>query len=230
MQASDIMTTNLVTVGLSTPVREIAELLLTRRVSAVPVIDSDGHVLGIVSEGDLMRRTEAGTEEHPSWWLRAFSDQRDLLKSFIKSHGKTAEQVMTRNLVTISGDTPVNEIAGLLEKHRIKRVPVVHDGRIVGIVSRANLLHGLASLAPEPNSADIGDREIREAITKVLSKLFGLGPAMINVVVKDGDVELWGTVNNEIEERAAIVAAEGVPGVGKIESHLGRIPAWNYGI
>ena len=230
MQASDIMTTDVVTVGPSTAVRQIADLLLKRHISAVPVVDSDSRVLGIVSEGDLMRRAESGTEAHPSWWLRAFSDNRDLLKTYIKAHGKTAEQVMTRNPVTISEDTPLNKIASLLEKHRIKRVPVVLDGRIVGIVSRANLLHGLAASELAPSVAVKDDRELRQAVMDALLKSVGFGPAMINVVVTDGKVELWGTVNDDVQEQAAVIAAETVPGAGKVESHLARLPEWSYGI
>jgi CBS domain-containing protein len=137
------MTTQVVTVLPDTSVREVAKMLLINRISAVPVVDTEGRILGMLSEGDLMRRTETGTDEHHSWWLALFADLR--VEAFVKSHGLHANDVMTREVISVSEDAPLDEVATLLERHRIKRVPVVRDGKLVGIVSRANLLHGLVA-------------------------------------------------------------------------------------
>lgn len=227
MQATDVMTTKVVTAQPDTKVQAIVNLLLKYRISAVPVVDADNHIVGIVSEGDLMRRTENDTERRPSWWLEAiFSKQKDA-GDYIKSHGRKAENVMTRNVVTITEETPLHEIARLLEKHKIKRVPVTHNGELVGIISRANLLQGLAAKTSESTSAiSSDDKTIREKLLFELSEEVRLDRAMINVIVNKGAVQLWGIVNSEIEKQAAGVAAENVPGVKTVENYLGRVPPW----
>lgn len=225
MQAVDVMTTKLVTVEADTSVREIAQLMLQCRISAVPVVDQDQHILGIVSEGDLVRRPENETDQRPAWWLESLLSTRDEAQDYIKAHGRTASDVMTRNVVAVQEDTPLHEIARILEQHRIKRVPVTREGRLVGIISRANLLHGLVAKSTEftsPSSSD--DRTIRETIVNTLSKEAGINTAMINVVVHHGAVQLWGIVDSEDEKRAAHLAAESTPGVVTIENNLGRLP------
>ncbi len=226
MQTTDVMTTNVITVQSDTGVPEIARLLLKHRISAVPVVDADGHVLGIVSEGDLMRRAETDTESRHSWWLEAFLSNQDRAGEYIKTHGRKAGDLMTRKVVGVTEDTPLYEIAGLLEKHHVKRVPVIRDGRLVGIVSRANLLHGLAATGVEitgPSSSD--DQTIRKKLVRSLSKEAGLDMALINVIVNDGVVQLWGLVGSGTEKRAAQVSAENTPGVKAVENHLGRLPS-----
>lgn len=227
MQAKDVMTTNIITVQPDAGVREIAGLLLKHRISAVPVVDADERVLGIVSEGDLMRRTENDTNSRHSWWLQAIFSTQDVAGKFIKTHGQKAGDVMTRNVVSVTEDMPLHEIAELLEKHHIKRVPVKRDGRLVGIVSRANLLHGLAAKGAEttgPASSD--DQTIREILLDTLSKEAGLDMSLFNVIVNDGVVQLWGIVASTNEKKAAQIAAENIPGVRSVESHLGQIPPW----
>jgi CBS domain-containing protein len=226
MRVAEIMTGDVVTVGPKTGVREIARLLLDRGFSAVPVVDETGRPLGIVSEGDLVRRVETGTETRRSWWLGLFGDPDERAGRFAKEHGHTAEQVMTRRLVTTTEDATLAEVARLLEKHRIKRLPVLRDGRIVGIVSRANILRGLAAAEPVRTSATpAGDLEIRKAIMEKLSDS-GITQGLVDVTVSEGKVHLWGVTHSDVQERAAIVAAEEVSGVGNVESHLGRIPAY----
>ena len=157
MQAADVMTTNVITVPPETGVREIAGLLLKHRISAVPVVDAENQVLGIVSEGDLMRRAENDTDRRNSLWLEVIFSTHEMAADYIKAYGRTAGDVMTRDVVTVKEDTPLHEIVGLLERHHIKRVPVTRDGRLVGIVSRANLLHGLAAKGADsagPSSSD----------------------------------------------------------------------------
>ncbi len=225
MQAKDVMTANVVTVQPGTGVPEIARLLLKHRISAVPVVDADQRILGIVSEGDLMRRTETDTERRHSWWLEAMLSTEDRAREYIKVHGRKAGDVMTRDLISVTEETPLYEIAGLLEKHHVKRVPVTRDGRLIGIVSRANLLHGFAAKEARttgPGSSD--DQTIRENLLHTLAKEAGLDMALINVIVNDGVVQLWGLVGSGTEKKAAQVSAESTPGVKRVENHLGQAP------
>ena len=226
MQAMDVMTKNVITVQPDTGVPEIARLLLTHRISAVPVVDEDRRLLGIVSEGDLMRRVETDTESRHSWWLEAISSTQDRAREYVKSHGRKAKDVMTRGVIGVTEDTPLYEIAGLLEKHHIKRAPVTRGGRLVGIVSRANLLHGLAAKGVEvtgPGSSD--DQTIRDNLLHALSKETGLDTALINVIVKDGVVQLWGLVGSDTERKAAQISAESIAGVKAVENNLGQVQA-----
>jgi CBS domain-containing protein len=212
------MTTQVVTVMLDTNVREVARILLINRISAVPVVDKQGHILGMLSEGDLMRRVEAGTDGSGSWWLSLLSGPDYRAEAFVKSHGLHAKDVMTREVISVSEDAPLDEVATLLERHRIKRVPVVRDGKLVGIVSRANLLHGL--VAQRAGFAPSGcDDEIRAAIMDALVKI-GIPRHFLNVVVSDGVVYLWGATHSESERDAVRVAAETTPGAKRIENHL----------
>jgi CBS domain-containing protein len=231
MQARDIMTTKVVTVAPETRVEEIARLLLERRISGVPVVDADGRLVGIVTEGDLMRRPDIGTERHRGWWLRLFGDERERAAEYARAHGSRADEVMTRSVVTVGEETTVDEIARLLEAHRIKRVPVVRDGKLVGIVSRANLLHGLAARpAPPPPERPTDDRAVRDRVMKALERegLMAQGP--LNVTVTNGVAELWGLVESEEGRLALRVAVENVPGVVGVRDNLGRIQAWHWGV
>jgi CBS domain-containing protein len=230
MQASDVMTTNVVTVGPDTRVGQIAALLLERRISGVPVVNADGRLVGIVTEGDLMRRPEIGTERRRGWWLRFFGDERARAEEYVRAHGSRAEQVMTRNVITVTEETPVSEIARLLEEHHIKRVPVVRDGRVVGIVSRANLLHGLAThLDPTPPVRPMDDRSLREAVLRALERDGWTAHGRLNVIVRNGVVEFWGLVDSDESRRAIRVAAENVPGVVAVKDNLGGIRPWLWG-
>jgi len=230
MQAKDVMTTKVVTVRPDTRVEHIAALLLERRISGVPVIDADGRVVGIVTEGDLMRRPDIGTERHRGWWLRMFGDERERAAEYARAHGSRAADVMTRNVISVEEETPVVEIARLLEEHRIKRVPVLRDGELVGIVSRANLLHGLAARpVPPPPDRWMDDRALRDEVVRVLDRedLATHGP--LHVTATNGVVELWGLVESEEERRAIRVAVENVPGVVAVKDNLGRIRPWLWG-
>lgn len=219
MKAADVMTRHVVSVTGDVSVRSIATMLLEHGISAVPVVDTDGKVIGMVSEGDLMRRHETQTERRRPWWLRVFADPETTAGEYAKAHGRTAREVMTRDVIQVSEDTAVDAIADLLERHRIKRVPVTRDGRLVGIVSRANLLQGLASapgLRPEI-AAD--DRAIRLQLAGELeARGFGAGVAP-NIVVHDGVVHLWGSVASSTERNAVRVAAESIPGVVRVVDH-----------
>lgn len=218
MRARDVMTTQVVTVQPDTSVREVARMLLTNRISAAPVVDTEGRILGMLSEGDLMRRVESGTDSSGSWWLSLLSGPEYRAEAFVKSHGLHAKDAMTRAVVSVSEDASLEEVATLLERHRIKRVPVVRDGRVVGIVSRANLLHGL--IAQRAGTAPAGDDQgIRAAIMDALIKV-GIPRHFLNVVVSNSVVFLWGATESESERDAVRIAAETTPGVKRIENHL----------
>ncbi|MFW3616888.1 CBS domain-containing protein [Billgrantia antri] len=225
MLAVDVMTPNVITVPPDADVREIARLLLENNISAVPVVDAEDKVLGIVSEGDLMRRVENGSEAPKSWWLKSFFTGGNSASEYVKTHARKAHEIMTRDLIIIGEDEPLHRVAKLLEKHHIKRVPVVRDGKLVGIVSRANLLRGFSATAPDaetPVTSD--DRQIRDAILKEVDENTGVWVDRINVIVTEGVVQIWGLVESQEEKMAVQVAAENTPGVKTVENNLGMIP------
>lgn len=213
MRAKDIMTTRVVTVGPDTSVKEIASQLLAHRISAVPVLDKDDRLVGIVSEGDLLHRAETGTaQRRRSSWLDLFTGEEQLAKDYVKSHGRKAADVMTRDVVSVREDTPAQEIAEILETRHIKRVPVVRDGRVVGIVSRANLIQGLTKIQ-ELAATQESDATIRARLNAELAKQGWAHLLTTNIIVKGGVVELWGIVGSEAEKNASRVAAENIQGV-----------------
>jgi CBS-domain-containing membrane protein len=221
MNAKDIMSTPVVSVGPHTSVRDIAGLLFKHRISAVPVVD-EGRLVGIVSEGDLLHRYEIGTADagRGSWWRRILGPD-DSVASYVKSHAARARYVMTEDLVTVSPDTSVARIAELLDKHRIKRVPVLQDGKLVGIVSRSDLVQALA--AREWVEAEgLDDDAIYEQLSEELEQQPWWRSLMTNVVVSDGVVHYYGAFDSEAHKEAARVAAENVPGVRGVEDH--RLP------
>ncbi|MCX7377991.1 MAG: CBS domain-containing protein [Alphaproteobacteria bacterium] len=218
MNAGDVMTTAVVTVGPQAPVTEIVTLLLRHGISAVPVVDEAGAVLGLVSEGDLLRRAELGTQKQRSAWRAFFTGTAKLAEDYVRSHAKVADDVMTRDVVCVGPGTPLDTIADLMEQHRIKRVPVVQERRLVGIVSRANLLRAFAAL-PEGPCATASDAEIRTALTKELSQQAWSRRADNSVVVTGGVVHLWGMVTSQEESRALELAAQSVPGACGVENH-----------
>ena len=222
MRAKDVMTTNVISVQPESTVRDIARTLLDRRISAVPVVDAKGNVIGIVSEGDLMRREESKTARHSSWWLAALTVPETQAAAYVKSHAMLAKDVMTADVVTVDENASLDEVAGILEKRRIKRVPVLRNEKVVGIVSRANLLHGLIAAKPVV-AAMQSDQTIRSKIMQTLRDEAGVRAWLINVIVTDGIVQLWGMTESEPERKAAVLAAERAAGVRAVEDHLGVI-------
>ena len=224
MRARDIMTVNVISVSEDTPVHDVVSLLLRHRISAVPVVDSDSKVTGIVSEGDLLRpEGDARTGIARPWWLEAVFAGKTV--EFAKSRARKVGAIMTRDVYTVTPDTQATEIAGLLERHRIKRVPVVDDGKLVGIVSRANLLHGLAGAIVERHEPGAGkDRDIRDKLLQVLLEEHELDTVLVNVTVENGRVRLWGVVENAEEAELAERAAKAIPGVTSVENNLGAGP------
>lgn len=224
MHAVDVMTREVITVSPQTPVQEIVNLMLRNRISAAPVVDDAGKVVGMVSEGDLMHRAENQTDRRDSWWLTALFSARNDAAQYVKSHGQRAKDVMTRDLVSVEEDTPLYKIAQTLEKHHIKRVPVLREGKLVGIVSRSNLLHGLSTMQIDQSGA-VDDLTIRDHIVTEMKDKLGISGSMTNVVVVHGIVSLWGLVDNDTERQAAGVAAETAPGVKEVHNHLSVSPA-----
>jgi CBS-domain-containing membrane protein len=222
MRASDVMVSKVIAVGPNTTVREIADILLTNRISAVPVIDELGALVGIVSEGDLIHRVEAGTERRDSWWLSLIADKGKLAHDFLKSHAVKAADVMTKRVITADPALPLGEVAALLEKHRIKRVPIVERGKLVGIVSRANLLQALVVLRKDiPVDSPVEDPVLRGRVESELRSKLPASASQINVIVRDSAVELWGCVDTRDEKDALRVAAELTPGVRTVADHIG---------
>jgi CBS domain-containing protein len=217
------MTAPPVVVPPEAPVEEIAKLLLKRRISAVPVVAADARLLGIVSEGDLVRRVETGTERVPSWWLATFADDDSVARDYARSRGRHAADVMTREVITVDEEATLAEIATLLERHRIKRVPVERDGKVIGIVSRANLLQGLASRAVAAPEAPPGDQALRERVAEEMRRA-GVDAAFVNVVIGEDGVHLWGIVRSAEQLAAARIAAETAAGTIPVVTHL-SVPA-----
>lgn len=220
MQAKDIMTRRVITVTRDTQVSEIAKLLLERHISAVPVVDGDERIIGIVSEGDLIIRQDIGTDEHKhSWWLRLINDNATLAGDYLKSHGKTAGDVMTVNLVTVKEDTPVGEIARLMEQNNIKRVPVIDGDKIVGLVSRANIIRQIAASKEVRVESYVDDDTVRSEVEAVLQNEPWSSVGTSSVTVNEGVVEFWGLVGSDAERSAARVAIGAVAGVKELIDH-----------
>ncbi|BCZ84998.1 CBS domain-containing protein [Paraburkholderia terrae] len=224
MRALDVMTTTVLSVTPEMTVRDAAKMMTEQRISAAPVIDAKGKLVGMVSEGDLMRRVELGTQKRRrSWWLDLLATGLDA-EEYVKSHGRLVEDIMTRDVISVDDTTPLTEIASVLEGEGIKRVPVLRQGEVVGIVSRANLVQALAS-APEEAQPEIDptDREIRALL---MGEITGHPWAFAgrNIVVRDGVVHLWGVFRSAEAVQAVRVAAEGIPGVKRVEDHTEAFP------
>ncbi len=216
MNAKDIMTSNVITVSSGTLVSEVARLLFERRISALPVVDGD-RLAGIVSEADLLHRYEIGTDcalgDDP-WWMRLFSADRSPAE-YVKSHARYARDIMTRDVATVAPDTPLAALATLLEKRRVKRVPVLAEGRLVGIVSRSVLVRALVTKARAP-SDPITDDAIRALVLAELRRQGWWRKELAKVTVEQGVVTFVGLIETENERLAARVAAETVPGVRSV--------------
>ena len=224
MNAADIMSRDVVCVGPEESVRAMAQTMLARRISGLPVVDGERRVLGIVSEGDLIRRPELETDQARGGWLSLFISNDENARGFIKSHGLKAREVMTQPAICIAPDAPVAEVVRLLERHHVKRLPVVEGGKLVGLVTRADLLRALAAYrAPSPVAAS--DAELRARIEALLRTENWAASAIVNVQVENGVAQLWGTVDSPAQRDALILAVRGVPGVRDVQAHLGRLMA-----
>lgn len=226
MKVRDVMTPNVVSVAADMAVPEIAKLMLERRISAVPVIDAKAQVVGVISEGDLIRRPELGTDKPRSRWLRFFMSDDDRAHDYIKTHGLHARDVMSRPVVSVTPEATLTDVVNLMTTRRIKRVMVLEHGKLVGVVTRSDLLrtlHAREALPTEGVPQD--DASIRTRILKTIDEQGWAASAIINVQVTDGTAYLWGVVDSDEQRKAIMVAVEGVPGVRAIEDHLGKLLA-----
>jgi len=222
MKASDVMTPTVMTVGPETPVPEIAQLMLERRVSGLAVVDAKGAIVGVVSEGDLIRRPELETDKRRSWWLRLLTSDEDLARGYVKTHGLRAQDIMTRPAETVAPDADLGEVVQVLEAKRIKRVFVVDKGRLAGVITRADLLRALHTreqLAAKAVPAD--DQEIRARIVKAVKEQADWASGtVLNVQVINGVAHIWGQTEYESQRKALLLLVEAIPGVKSIEPHL----------
>ena len=219
MKARDVMVAPVITVKPSNSVTDAAKIFLERRISAVPVVDEHGKVVGIISEGDLLHRSEAGTERRRPWWLRVFVGEETLAADYTKAHALKVADVMTRNVITATPDAALHEIASLLEKHSIKRVPIISNGQLVGIVSRANLVQAVAS-ARSGLDVPLTDSTVRDKVLARLKEQPWAHTLLLNVTVNGGVVDLWGMTRSDAEKQAIRVAAESTPGVRAVIDNL----------
>lgn len=224
MPAIDIMTDHVVNVRENATVSEVARLLARHRISAVPVVDDADRVIGMVSEGDLLHCAETWTEQRRSWWLDMLASTDQLERDYIKSHAEMVKDVMTRDVISVTDMTPVADIAILLETRGIKRVPVLRDGKLVGIVSRANLIHALAMTVTEPVAGSArDDLAIRQKLLAELKTQRWTEVAPANVTVTDGVVHLWNSYVSDVEKQALLTVARSIPGVRGIEDHMRKM-------
>jgi CBS domain-containing protein len=229
MRAMDVMTTNVITVDPDTSVQALATLLSERAISGVPVVDRDNRLVGVVTEGDLLHRAETGTERRTerrrSRWHDVFGSDQEAARDYVKAHGRIVGEIMTREVISVSDTTDLADIATLLETKRIKRVPVLRDGKLVGIVSRANLVRALAMTKTEPTiEADSDDRTIRAKLLAELGEQEWVHMWAADIIVRDRVVHLWFSDDRSEEERQGVrVAAENIPGVRGVEEHI--VPA-----
>ncbi len=212
MRAADVMEPDVLSVYPDTSVNDVAKLLLKNRISAVPVVDN-GKLVGIVSEGDLIRRVETNTDKHRSWWLELMISDEKLATDYVKSHARFAGEVMSRPVVTADENTPLDQVAKLFENHNIKRVPIVRGSNVVGIVSRADLLRLLAGLHEKSEPALADDDAIQKEIMKRLKTEPWFSSAQIEVAVRSGIAKIEGIAMSRDQQTATRVVAENVPGV-----------------
>jgi CBS domain-containing protein len=220
MLAKEIMTTNVACAKADQSIHDVAHILLERSVSALPVVDEDGCLIGVISEGDLLRRVETGTERKQSWWLDMLVSTEEKSRDYLKSHAVHVRDVMTKDVITIGEETPVSEIAGIIEENRIKRVPVLRGDRLVGIVSRADIIRVLAVRHVPVTAPAKDDLELRESVLNAIREVDGRSSGYINTLVKDGVVHLWGLAQSSAHKDAVQVAVENIPTVTALQNHL----------
>lgn len=218
MKARDIMVAPVITASPNASVKSVAQTFVRHQISAVPVVDDKGKLVGIISEGDLLHRAEAGTEKQRPWWLRAFIGPDALANEYVKAHARKVSDAMTSQVVTASPETPLHEVATLRE-HSVKRVPIVENGQLVGIVSRANLVQAVAT-AGKAFEIPLSDSTIRDRLLAHLKAQSWAHPGLLNVTVNGGVVNLWGVVRSVNEQKAIRVAAEATPGVNAVNDHM----------
>lgn len=226
MIASDVMTRNVISVPPEATIADAVGLMLERGISGLLVVDTSGTLAGIVTEGDLLRRDELGTQRRRSWWLRLLASPGRQAADFTRTHGRKVADVMTHDVISVDAKAPLEDIVALMEEHRVKRVPVLEGDRVVGVVSRADLLRALSVAAREHGAVTGDDSTIRDHILDTLARESWVPKTTLNVTVVNGVVDLWGTISNDQERRAICVIAENTPGVKKVIDHLVFVEAY----
>jgi CBS domain-containing protein len=220
MIVADVMTRNCITIAPEATVEEAVNLMLGRHVSGLFVVDKQDNLAGVVTEGDLLRRDELGTERHRPWWLRLLASPARQAADFTRANGRHVRDVMTENVLSIAQDAPLGEVVETMEKQHIKRLPVTADGRVVGVVSRADLLRALIGRVRNVEPLATDDRSLRTAILNEMEAQPWAPTTTLNVTVADGVVDLWGTITNEHERHGIRVIAENTPGVKTVNDHM----------
>ncbi|HLY55316.1 MAG TPA: CBS domain-containing protein [Stellaceae bacterium] len=223
MRANDVMSTGVVTVGPDTPLIEAVRLMLQDEISGLPVVDANGRLVGIVTEGDLLRRHEIGTERYSPRWIEAFR-MPALAEAFTRAHGRKVSDVMTSPVVTADPEASLSEIVDAMEKRQVNRVPVLQGENLVGIVSRADLLRAFAHATAAAPPPPAGDAAIQEKLWQDLSKQPWTLPATVSIVIRDGRIDLRGAVPDERYRHALKALAENVVGLSAVEDHLVTVP------
>jgi CBS domain-containing protein len=229
LTAADVMTIDVISVALHTPLREIAKLMYTHRISGVPVIDRGRYVVGMVSEGDLLRHSAFLGEQRPSWWSIAFTSKSALAQGYIKTHGQLAGEIMTAPAIGIAPAESLAECARIMQRYRIKRLVVVDNEKLVGIVTRGNLLQGLATPDDGEKPASTDDRAIRVKLVAELERQRWADLLSKDIVVRNGIVRLGGVVESEEERHALRVVAANVPGVKRVKDRTRTRPLFRMG-
>lgn len=225
MRAKDIMSEKVVSIGINESVFDAAEMLLGANVSAAPVVTAKGTVVGIVSEADLIRRNEIDTTAKKSWLVRLMDSETSAARDFVAANARRVADVMTKEVVTAGEDTPLRELVELMERHQIKRLPILREGSLVGVVSRSDLLRALLSREPDRPLLQPTDKALRQAVVEAIEHRGWTSKWPINVFTNDGVVHLWGFVDGEDVRKAHRVAAENVAGVRRVKNHLRILPA-----
>ncbi|MGE8941093.1 CBS domain-containing protein [Leptospira interrogans] len=220
MKARDIMTSNVVAVRPDAPIHSVAAQMTEKRISGVPVVNESGNLVGIISESDLMHRAELGTQRKRKWWLAIFSDPDQMARDFAKSHGLKAQDVMSTNVITVGEDADLREVANTFDSRNVKRLPVVRDGKLLGIITRSDLVRALARVETMPGAASVDDATIHSEISKRMSDAEWLNTLFMNAIVTNGVVELRGFIATNDQRRALRVLIEQIPGVRGIDDQL----------
>jgi len=222
MIVSDVMTRKVLSVKPEETVEHAANLMLRHGISGLFVVDDKNTLVGVITEGDLLRRDEIGTQRHRPWWLRLLVSPGRQALDFTHTHGRRVSDVMTQDVISVSGATPLEDVVETMEKQRIKRVAVVENGHMVGVVARSDLLRALLSRVREekPPETQADDRSIRTAILAALESASWTPMTTLNVTVANGVADIWGTITNPDERRAICVLAENVAGVKQVHDHL----------
>jgi CBS domain-containing protein len=220
MNVADVMTRHVISVSPDATVEEAARQMLERGISGLMVVDARGELAGVVTEGDLLRRDEIGTVRHRPWWLRMLVSPGRQAADFTRTHGRRVRDIMTQDVITVPTEAPLEQVVEAMERYRIKRVPVTENNRVIGVVSRADLLRALVVAERRDKPVATDDRSIRAAVLDALDKQSWTPMTTLNVTVADKVVDLWGTITNDDERRAICVLAENTPGVAQVNDHL----------